>query len=138
MTKLVFYIVVIILIIYILSPWDIHPLIFDDLIATGYLYYLWQKYRKKKKQGNYYSNTRSQENRKTKPKGDIDLEEAYRILGVNPNASWKEVQKEYKKRVTKYHPDKVAHLGKELQEKAKELTAELNSAIDIIKRYKNV
>jgi DnaJ-class molecular chaperone len=59
-------------------------------------------------------------------------------LGVNPDASWEEVQKAYKEKIAKSHPDKVAHLSDELQNKAKELTLQLNKAIDIIRRYKNV
>ncbi len=136
MSNFTFYLLLIILIIYILSPWDIHPLLFDDLIAAGFLYYLWQKFKKQKRQRNFYSNSQSQENRKTESKGDLNLEDAYKILGVSPNASLKEVQKVYKDKIVKSHPDKVTHLSKELQEKAKEVTAKLNKAIEIIKRHK--
>ncbi len=58
-------------------------------------------------------------------------------MGVNPDASWEEVQKAYKDKIAKSHPDKVAHLSEELQNKAKELTLKLNQAIDIIRRHKN-
>ncbi len=139
MNNRVFYLLVIFLIIYIISPWDIHPHFFDDLGAFGILYYLWRKYKKYKRAGSYYySKTQSQGNKKKEPYGDLDLEEAYGLLGVNPDASWEEVQKAYKEKITKSHPDKVTHLGEELQEKAKELTLQLNKAIDIIRRYKNV
>jgi DnaJ-domain-containing protein 1 len=46
-----------------------------------------------------------------------------------------EISRAYKEKMIKSHPDKVSHLSKELQEKAKELTMELNAAIDLIKRY---
>ncbi|ODS30954.1 MAG: DnaJ-like protein DjlA [Candidatus Scalindua rubra] len=113
-------------------------LYFDDLIASGFLYYLWQKFKNQKRQRNFYSKSQSQENRKTESKGDLNLEDAYKILGVSPNASLKEVQKAYKDKIVKSHPDKVTHLSKELQEKAKEVTAKLNKAIEIIKRHKKV
>lgn len=139
MTKFIFYLLLIFLIIYIISPWDLHPHFFDDLGAFGILYYLWRKYKKYKRPSNYYySRNKSQENKKKEPNGDLDLEEAYGLLGLNPDASWEEVQKAYKEKIAKSHPDKVAHLGKELQDKAEELTLKLNNAIDIIRRYKKV
>ena len=139
MTKFVFYLLLIFLIIYIISPWDIHPHFFDDLGALGILYFLWRNYKKYKRPiSYYYSKTKSQENKKNKSEGDLNLEEAYGLLGLNPDASWEEVQKAYKDKIVKSHPDKVAHLSEELQKKAKELTLKLNNAIDIIRRYKNV
>lgn len=137
MKNLVFIILMIILIIYIISPWDAHPHFFDDLIASGLLFRLWYMYRKHKRQRDYYySHSQSQENRKSEPNVGLDLEEAYRLLGVSPNASLEEIQKAYKEKVAKSHPDKVAHLSEELQKKAKELTLKFNTAIDIIRRYK--
>jgi DnaJ-domain-containing protein 1 len=46
------------------------------------------------------------------------------------------VQKAYKDKMAKSHPDKVAHLSEELQKKAKELTLEINKAYNIIKSHK--
>ncbi len=86
----------------------------------------------------YYSISRSQGSKKEEYNADLDLEEAYGLLGLNPDASWEEVQKAYKEKIAKSHPDKVAHLSEELQEKAKELTLKLNNAIDVIRRYKKV
>ena len=137
--NLVFYFLLIILIIYIISPWDVHPHFFDDLGAFGLLYYVWHKYKKYKRAGSYYySKTQSQGNKKKEPYVDLGLEEAYGLLGVTPDASWEKVQKAYKEKIAKSHPDKVAHLSDELQNKAKELTLQLNKSIDIIRRYKNV
>ena len=136
MSKFTYLILIIILIIYIASPLDLHPLIFDDLIASGFLYYIWQMFKKQKSPRNYYSRSRSQSNTKNEPDGQMGLNEAHRVLHVSPDASWREVQKAYKERMAKSHPDKVSHLGEELQKKAKELTVEINKAYNIIKRYK--
>ncbi len=136
MTKFTYYILIIILIIYIVSPLDLHPLIFDDLIASGFLYYIWQKFKKQKSPRNYYSKGRSQANTKTKPYSEMSLDEAHKLLHVSPDATWGEVQKAYKERMAKSHPDKVSHLSEELQKKAKELTLEINKAFNAIKRYK--
>ena len=128
--------VIIILILYIVSPLDLHPLIFDDLIASGVLYYIWNKFKKQKRPKNYYSRDRSQANTKTGPDSEMSLEEARRVLHVSSDASWEEVQKAYKERMAVSHPDKVSHLSEELQKKAKELTLEINKAFNTIKRYK--
>ncbi len=137
MKKLIFYLILIFLVIYIISPWDLLPHFIDDLFAFGLLWYMWRKrLRQGRQRGRYYSNTQSQENKSRGTRGDLDLGEACRLLGVNPNTSLDEVQKAYKEKVVKNHPDKVTHLSEELQEKAKELTLQLNNAIDVIRRYK--
>ncbi len=136
MSKYTLYFLIILLIIYIVSPLDLHPFVFDDLIAFGFLYYYWRKFKKQKSQRNYYSKGRPQAHTKTNPDGQMSLDESYRLLNVGPDASWSEVQKAYKEKMAKSHPDKVAHLGEELQEKAKELTIKINKAYNIIKSYK--
>lgn len=137
MTNLIFYFWLILLIIYILSPLDAHPLFFDDLIAAGALFYLWYRHAKQKKQKGYsYTYSQPHGDKKDKHDGLLGLEEAHRVLGVNPDASWKEINKAYKGKIAKSHPDKVNHLSEELQEKAKELTLKLNNALDIIRRNK--
>ena len=136
MNKYKFYFLIIILIIYIISPLDLFPFVFDDLIASGFLFYFWRKFKNQKGQKNYYSRSRSQANIKSKPGGQMSLDQAQRLLNVGPDAPWREVQKAYKEKMVKSHPDKVAHLGEELQEKAREITVEINKAYNIIKSHK--
>lgn len=137
MTNFVYYLWLILLIIYIISPFDAHPFFFDDLIASGILFYLIYKNAKQKRQRNYtYSHGQSQEDRKNESRRPLDLEEARKLLGINPTASWEEVKKAYKEKIVLSHPDKVNHLSEELQEKAKEVTLKLNNALDIIKHHK--
>ncbi len=132
------YIWIILLALYILSPFDAHPHIFDDIIAAGVLFYLLYRNAKQKRQRNYtYSHGQSQEDKKNKSRRPLDLQEAHKLLGINPAASWEEVKKAYKEKIVLSHPDKVNHLSEELQEKAKELTLKLNKALDIIKRKKH-
>jgi DnaJ-domain-containing protein 1 len=135
------YLWIILLAIYIISPFDAHPLLLDDLIAAGVLFYIMYKNAKKKKQyQQYYSHTHAgSQNRSTasrEPHGPLTLDEAYRLLGVSPGNSLDEISKAYKEKMSKSHPDKVSHLSEELQEKAKELTLTLNEALDLIKRHK--
>jgi hypothetical protein len=139
MANLIFYFWLIILIVYILIPFDLHPHLFDDLIALGVLFYLWYRHAKQKRPKDYsytYTYSQSQENKQNRSGGNLDLREAYKILGVNPDAPWNEIKKSYKSKIAKTHPDKVSHLSEELQEKARELTLKLNSAFDMIKHSK--
>ncbi len=57
----------------------------------------------------------------------------YRILETTPDASDDEIKKAYRKMAVKYHPDKVAHLGPDVQRAAKEKFQELNAAYKSIK-----
>ncbi len=136
MNKYKFYFIIIILIIYIISPLDLFPFVFDDLIASGFLFYFWRKFKNQKGQRNYYSRSRPQANIKSKPDGQMSLGQAQRLLNVSPDSPWSEVQKAHKEKMAKSHPDKVAHLGEELQEKAREITVEINKAYNIIKSHK--
>ncbi len=136
MNKYKLYLIIAILIIYIISPLDLFPFVFDDLIASGFLFYFWRKYKNQKNRKNYYSGSQSQPNIKAEPDGSMSLNKSYKLLNVSSDVSLSEVQKAYKEKMAKSHPDKVAHLSEELQKKAKELTLEINKAYNDIKSHK--
>jgi hypothetical protein len=52
----------------------------------------------------------------------------YEILEVSPNAGPDEIKTAYRKLANQYHPDKVAHLGKEFQELAEQRFKEIQQA----------
>jgi len=52
----------------------------------------------------------------------------YDILEVSHDATLEEIKKAYIDKITKYHPDKLASLGKELQLLAEEKTKQINEA----------
>jgi uncharacterized membrane protein YkvA (DUF1232 family) len=54
--------------------------------------------------------------------------DAYAVLGVNRSATGKEIQSAYRARMQEYHPDKVAHLGQDLQRLAHEKSQEIQQA----------
>lgn len=56
----------------------------------------------------------------------------YVILGINPEASKKEIAAAYKKAVKKYHPDKLSHLGEEFSSLANEKFLEIQKAYDTL------
>ena len=57
----------------------------------------------------------------------------YDILGVSSKSSKDEIYSAYKNLLKQYHPDKVATLGKEIQEIARIKTMEINQAFQKIK-----
>lgn len=124
--------------IYIISPFDAHPLFLDDLIALGVMFYLRYKNKRQNKQQQQYYNFYNNSQKSSKPdsKNPLTLDDSYSLLGISPDASIDEINKAYKNKMTKSHPDKVSHLSEELQEKARELALRINEAIDIIKQHK--
>ena len=56
----------------------------------------------------------------------------YEILGINKNATKDEIQKAYKDKAKQYHPDKVSHLGEELQKIANEKFLEIQKDYDFL------
>lgn len=67
-----------------------------------------------------------------------DVHAAYRILETTPDANDDEVKKAYRKMATKYHPDKVSHLGAEFQKAAKEKFQEVQAAYEQIKKERGI
>lgn len=58
----------------------------------------------------------------------IGLDEAYKILGISPNATNDEVKAAYRKMALKHHPDRVSSLGDDVREAAEKKFQEINNA----------
>jgi DnaJ like chaperone protein len=67
-----------------------------------------------------------------------DTTSAYRILEITPDASDEELKKAYRRMALKYHPDKVAHLGDDVQKAANAKFQELSAAYEQIKKERNM
>lgn len=63
---------------------------------------------------------------------------AYRILEVTPDANEDEIKKAYRRMALKYHPDRVAHLGDDVQKAANVKFQELNAAYEKIKKERSI
>ena len=60
------------------------------------------------------------------------LDNAYRVLGISPDASNDEVKAAYRKMALKHQPDKVAALGEDVRRAAEKKFQEINDAKDRI------
>lgn len=56
------------------------------------------------------------------------LDDAYKVLGVSPDASDKEVRDAYRRMALKHHPDRVASLGEDVRKAAEKKFQEINAA----------
>ncbi len=67
-----------------------------------------------------------------------DSQSAYKILEILPEASDEDVKKAYRRMAMKYHPDKVTHLGDDVQKAAKEKFQEVSNAYEQIKKERGL
>ncbi len=63
---------------------------------------------------------------------------AYKVLGIEPTATDEEVRKAYKRMALKYHPDKVATLGADVQKAAEEKFKKVQQAYEQIKKERGL
>lgn len=63
---------------------------------------------------------------------------AYEVLEIDKTTTDEEVKKAYRKMAMKYHPDKVRHLGEEIQNSANDKLAKLNEAYDWVKKSRGM
>ena len=56
----------------------------------------------------------------------------YDLLSVTPDAPADDIKKAFRREIARYHPDKVQHLGKEFQEMASGIAADLTEAYRIL------
>lgn len=66
------------------------------------------------------------------PNGAKSKKSPYDILGVDINATKEEIHAAYRKLVKQYHPDRVAHLGKEFQDLANKKFIEIKDAYNTL------
>lgn len=62
----------------------------------------------------------------------------YKILEIDPEATNEEVKKAYRKMAVKYHPDKVIHLGEDVQKAANEKFQKVQEAYENIKKSRKM
>ncbi|MFQ5772450.1 MAG: DnaJ domain-containing protein [bacterium] len=142
-------ILLILVILYVLNPYDILPDLIigwgwlDDLVILGLLWrYFYSRKRKRfnyerffqqsqsaygNKQGNSYSREKKSEGHSQYMKNSTPWD-PYQILGVDTGASLNEIKQAYRDLANKYHPDKVEYLGDEFKILAEKRFKEIQKA----------
>ena len=136
---------IILALLYFLSPYDlipgVHPAAWiDDLIVMILLF----RYLSRLKQTHTYQAPPHDDDRHQRQDGPQGANEQhasskspkspYDILNVPPDADQEQIKAAYRKLANQYHPDKVAHLGKEFQDLAEQRFKEIQQAYDKLSR----
>jgi uncharacterized membrane protein YkvA (DUF1232 family) len=148
-------VLLILVIIYILNPYDIVPDLLigwgwlDDLVILGFLLrYFYTQKKKREAFQKYYRNSQSAYNDNNRTAGENQYRshdneqqtfkpwDPYRILGVDNGASQETIKKAFRQLAGRYHPDKVAHLGDEFRVLAEKRFKEIQRAYDELKSGK--
>lgn len=67
-----------------------------------------------------------------------DLEKAYKVLGITPDATNDEVKAAYRKMALQHHPDRVAKLGDDVRQAAEKKFKEINEAKERIYKARGI
>lgn len=70
--------------------------------------------------------------------GGDSLDDAYRVLGIEPSATNEEVRAAYRNMVRLNHPDRVATLGEDVKAAATRKLQEINRAKETIYRQRGL
>lgn len=136
---------IILALVYFLSPYDLIPGVhpagwIDDIIV---MIILFRYLARLKRYDNYQAPPNENDNNHQQggPHGSGEPGASpppprtpYEILGVSPDADQAEIKAAYRRMANQYHPDKVAHLGKEFQELAEQRFKEIQEAYDRLAR----
>ncbi len=133
-------------ILYVLSPIDLVPDFVpilgwvEDLLVFAVALWLADRVRKSaptddaSKPGEASSHTRADgDPLGDQPKAPLP-KTPWQLLDIEPGASDEAIEAAYKAQLMQYHPDRVAHLGEDLQRLAHEKTLEIQRAYEQIKR----
>ncbi len=153
-------ILIILGILYVLFPYDLLPAFIpvlgwiDDIFVTGLMIYYMRYGRlpdfinrflgrmtggSRQQAGGHYQGDyqgsggeQQQEGRGFSNGPGARRKSPYEVLGVSPGASEKEIHSAYRKLVQQYHPDKVSHLGRDIQETAERKFVEIQAAYEML------
>ncbi len=135
---------ILIAVLYLVFPRDLIPDflgsglgVVDDLSLIALLTYFYRKrLRDYAARAGQKSAGQDQQERSGPAQGEASESslDPYEILGINSSASGQEIQAAYRARMHEYHPDKVAHLGEELQKVAHRKAVEIQQAYEQLRK----
>jgi len=136
---------IILALLYFFSPYDlipgVHPAGWIDDIIVMILLFRYLARLKRTGPSQEPPNGAYQDQRQNRSYGPADSSETtktprtpYDILDIPPHADQTEIKAAYRKLANQYHPDKVAHLGKEFQDLAEQRFKEIQGAYDKLVR----
>ena len=145
---------IILAVLYILSPYDILPDLLigwgwlDDVVILGFLLrYFYNRKKNREDFRKYYQNSKNAGNggnrtagqnqsRRHRPEGNSSAGpwDPYRILEIERGASQEKIKQAFRKLAGKYHPDKVEYLGEEFKTLAEQRFKEIQRAYEELKR----
>jgi uncharacterized membrane protein YkvA (DUF1232 family) len=145
-------VLIILVVIYILNPYDIVSDFLvgwgwlDDLAVLGFLLrYFYVQKKKREAFQQYYQESQKAYHHDSGTAGENNFRshsnnresssqwDPYRILGVERGASQETIKKAFRELAGKYHPDKVEHLGDEFRVLAEKRFKEIQRAYDELK-----
>ncbi len=68
------------------------------------------------------------------PQDLSDARDAYQVLGVDAQASMAEIDTAYRRKMSDYHPDKVANAADEIKALAETRAREINAAYETLRK----
>ncbi len=123
-------------VVYFLVPFDVIPDFLgipgriDDIVGVALLAWFYRKHVQQYTTGGRRdadSADSSSRGARARPRQATAFD-PYEVLQVSRAASQKEIRAAYRARMHEYHPDKVSHLGEELQRLAHEKSQEIQRA----------
>lgn len=127
--------------VYLLLPFDLIPDFLgipgrvDDVAVLGFLAWIYRTHAAKfATQQAQSSGTRRQSDQSNDTSKESSRAfDAYSVLGIDRSASMDDIQSAYRARMQEYHPDKVSHLGQDLQQLAHAKCQEIQRAYQELK-----
>jgi hypothetical protein len=138
--------------VYWIFPYDLVPDFFagigwiEDLLILVLVYWLWRKKLQMSSSGDpnrrayqqdatgaggqSRAQSGSREQADSRSGRQKQARDPYKILGVTRPARLEEIKRAYRSQASRYHPDKVSHLGEEFQALAKEKFQEIQWAYE--------
>ena len=127
---------IVVAILYFLLPYDLLsdfmglPGRVDDIaLMAGLAWFYWKQQRRRAVSGEAQESTAGgSDQRRSGASPQSERFDPHEVLGVSASASSETIRSAYRARMKEYHPDKVAHLGEELQKLAHEKSQQFQRA----------